>query len=188
LKLPQFLHTEDEVAGTDEAQTVRDPEIKANFSEDSQSNSSDVQDDDQLSRISEDESARSNSADQTTLYVVEAKGTPLNTPYRNGEFHRTVPGCSSTGNSTGRTTLLEMNEVQTVRDPEIRGNLSEIAISRNRHIWKIEEEIVDGDRIRIATAGGGGMVPGGLVGWQEGPGPMEWITVLEAQNLLGQRI
>jgi hypothetical protein len=63
----------------------------------------------------------------------------------------------------------------------------EIAISRNGHIWKIDEEIVEGDRIRISTAGRGGMFPGGLVGWQEGPGPMEWITILDAQNRLGQR-
>jgi hypothetical protein len=52
-------------------------------------------------------------------------------------------------------------------------------------LWRWE--ITDGDQIRITTAGGGGMFPGGLVGWQEGPEPMEWITILEAQVRLGQR-
>jgi hypothetical protein len=63
----------------------------------------------------------------------------------------------------------------------------EIVITRNRHIWQLDEELAEGDKIRIYTAGGGGMFPGGLVGWEEGPEPIEWITVMEAQVRLGQR-
>jgi hypothetical protein len=63
----------------------------------------------------------------------------------------------------------------------------EIMISRNRHIWSVDEQIIAGDKITIKAAWGGGMFPGGLVGWQEGVELMEWIIVLEAQNRLGQR-
>jgi hypothetical protein len=63
----------------------------------------------------------------------------------------------------------------------------EIIITRNHRIWQLGEEISEGDHIRVTTAGGGGMLHGGLVGWQEGPEPMEWITILEAQVRLGQR-
>jgi hypothetical protein len=63
----------------------------------------------------------------------------------------------------------------------------EIVVVRNRHLWQLDEEIEAGDRIRISTASGGGMFPGGLVGWQEGVTPMEWINIAEVQLRLGQR-
>jgi hypothetical protein len=63
---------------------------------------------------------------------------------------------------------------------------SHITIYRNRHPWKLGEEIEAGNVIVVKPMESGGLFPGGFVGWHSPPGPLIWTTIAEAQFGLGQ--